>query len=218
MVQNLVLLRHGEAEINASRAKAGKMKPQPLAFSKIKNPKSPLTALGRKQAEKTGAALKKRFGSFDIAFVSPYLRAKQTAGIISKRVCCNKIIIDGRIRERSKGKLEQLTHRGVREKFPKEAERRLRQGSYHYRPPDGENFPDVKARIREFMNEAITIDDKNILIITHGVGIASIMDFFEHFPIKKLMRINDHVRLCSVTCYSCEKNGLRRRFYDKIYY
>ncbi len=217
--KNLILVRHAEAEINVSRAKAQRLRPQPLKFSKIKNEKSPLTGKGKKHAKATGIALRKKFKSFDVIFVSPYFRAKQTADIVKKVVSCKKVITDKRLGERSKGILELYTHYGVRTKFPKEYRRRMTKGPYYYRPPKGENFEDVQVRINRVVNDLLKLSNKNVLVVTHGVGIACIMDFFEHFPINRLMKINDHVRLCSVTCYSLSKNGVfKRRFYDKIYY
>lgn len=216
-ITNLVLVRHGEAQINVDKHRADIARPQPLRYSNISNEKSPLTEAGKRQTIATARALKKKFGKFDLVLVSPYLRTRQTATLIGKYVPCSKTIIDNRLKERSKGRLELLTHSGVRAEFPEEYRRILKTGTYRYRPPEGENFPDVQKRIDSFMRDARF--KGNVLVITHGASIASIMDFFEHFSIKGLMQINDHVRLCSVTCYSKNRQAIfKRRFYNRLYY
>ena len=214
-IKNLVLLRHGEAQINAGRRKADSSRPQPLRYSAT-NERSPLTKTGKKQAVAVAKALKKEFGKFDIIFVSPYLRTRQTAALIKKYVPYPKMIVDDKIRERSMGRLELLTHKGVRIKFPGEYRRILREGTYHYRPPNGESFSDVQERIFSFMDDSRL--KGNVLIITHGADIACLMEYQEHFPPARLIQINNGINICSATCYSRGRKGLKRRFYNKIYY
>jgi len=216
-ITNFVLLRHGEAQMGVDKHRAEMAKPRPLRCSNVRNDKSPLTETGKRQTITVAKALKKKFGKFDVVFVSPYLRTRQTAALIKRYIPCSKIIVDKRIRERSKGKLELLTRYGVRVRFPGEYKRMLKDGTYRYRPPGGENFSDVKNRIDNFMRDARL--NRNVLVITHGADIACIMDYLEYFSIAKLLQVNFDVRLSSVTCYSRgKKGGLKRRFYNKIYY
>ncbi|MCS7109307.1 MAG: histidine phosphatase family protein [Candidatus Micrarchaeota archaeon] len=78
-----------------------------------------LTTEGRKQAYVTGKNLKK-FGKFDVMFVSPCIRCRQTAEELIKGMNYKpKLVIEERIRERERGAIKILAKKGIRPFIPK---------------------------------------------------------------------------------------------------
>ncbi|RUO80509.1 phosphohistidine phosphatase SixA [Idiomarina tyrosinivorans] len=66
----LFIMRHGEAE--------------PDSVDGYDNTRR-LTALGEREVRESGAWFAEHFGAVDCAFVSPYLRAQQTADVVSEQ-------------------------------------------------------------------------------------------------------------------------------------
>ncbi len=82
--QNLVLVRHGESEQNKERTNIdkGKAKDFSETMKDTRNADIKLTKSGIEQALLTGGYLKKNYKKFDVAFVSPFMRAEETASNI----------------------------------------------------------------------------------------------------------------------------------------
>ncbi len=144
------ICRHGEAENNT----AG------IMSSLSENPHH-LTVTGRKQAQESAKWLSDK--KVDLIFVSPFLRTKETAEIISKalHIDRSKIIVDDRIHEINVGDWngksfdEFVKHFKVANRF---AERAI----------GGENYSDVKKRVGAFIYDIENkYQGKNILIVSH---------------------------------------------------
>ena len=56
--------------------------------------------------------------------------------------------LDERLREREFGVLDRLTKVGIEERFPEQAAARAFLGKFFHRPPGGESWADVAARVR----------------------------------------------------------------------
>ena len=145
-VNEIVLIRHGESEGNTAREEAEAAEAEVIDV-KQRDADVPLSALGRQQA----LALRTELGtSWDRAWTSPYVRARQTAELACPGL---HFRVDERLRDRELGILDRLTSRGVRARYPQEAERRRWLGKFYYRPPGGESWADLVLRLRSWWNE-----------------------------------------------------------------
>ncbi|MCL2850902.1 MAG: histidine phosphatase family protein [Firmicutes bacterium] len=133
-----------------------------------------LTTLGVKQALELGQ--KMRDVKIDLVFVSPQIRARQTAEIaLSSRAHENRppVITDSRIVEWYSGEYEGFAwHPEFDRDFYGKRE------LYNYKTV--ETFGSVEARIKNFFDELrAKHNGKNILVIAHG-GIAKVVHAYFH--------------------------------------
>jgi broad specificity phosphatase PhoE len=147
---HLVIVRHGESERNVLK-EAAKLSCQTESFSDgIRDMDTVLTEEGGRQALRTGKFLASRY-EFDAAFSSPYRRAVETTDRILRAYEVRPPVIqEERLRELEFGVLDGLTWDAVKSRHPDEYNRRKREGKYWYRPPGGENRPDVALRGPQF--------------------------------------------------------------------
>ena len=142
----------------------------------------PLNEEGRAMARE--AALKYKDIPFDICFVSPLQRARETAEILLKGRDI-PMIVDDRLREMSFGIGEGTDH--VFEK-PDCPLYNLFKDPEHYVPPEGaESFEELYARTGEFLEEKVQplLDQgKTVLIIGHGAMNTSIVNRYRGIPLK----------------------------------
>src|SRR5436309_8824745 len=122
----LLLIRHGESEGNTARERAEQAQADVIDIDR-RDADVPLSALGERQAAAAGEAL--RGVHFDAIWSSPYVRARETARLVREDP---RPRIDKRLRDRELGILDRLTSRGVRARYPEEAERRRWLGKMYY--------------------------------------------------------------------------------------
>lgn len=173
----LIIARHGQSVADIEGRMEGR-----ADFS--------LTNLGKEQGEKLAYWLKEKI-SFDYIIASPLKRTIETAEIIS-RICSKEVINDERIMEWNNGLLAGLHKSEANEKYP------LPKGGkkYFQRLYEGESAIDFRARTEEFLAELIDkyagdMEDRRILIITHGGTINMIIQSFLNMPIK------NNIGICS---------------------
>lgn len=192
--EKLVLVRHAESEGNLKT-------PDERAEWGIASHAYPLTDRGRKQAEATGHYLKNRFGDFDAYYVSYYERSKETMKIMYPEA---KIYEDPRLAEAQRGIWHTMTKAQIKERFPEELARKEREGLYHYRPPGGENWPDVELRIHSFLGTlSRDYEDQKALIVVHGHWLILFQRLIHHFSIEEALE-RYHGRIAenaSITVY-----------------
>jgi broad specificity phosphatase PhoE len=173
-VTSLLLVRHGESAANVAatlaEAAGAEIVDMPLRDADV-----PLTGIGTDQAEAVRRWLEARPADDypDSVWVSPYLRAIETAGIaLAGRPDAAAPVRDERLRDRELGVLDLLTTLGVEQRLPIEAARRRRLGKYYYRPPGGESWADVALRIRSFLIE-LDADHRGptALVVSHDAVI-----------------------------------------------
>ena len=143
----LILVRHGQTEMNA----------QSLYFGKL-NP--PLNDLGISQAYQAKEKLLDI--DYDIIYSSPLERAKQTAEI------CNyldkEIIFDSNLEEINFGIFEGLTFKQISEKYPNEV-KKMEEDWKSFNYVTGESPKEMFQRAISFLK---TLDyTKTNLIVTH---------------------------------------------------
>lgn len=148
----LYLVRHGESTLNGKDIYQGQYD-------------SDLSQLGFKQAEAISERLKEY--KFDVIYSSDLQRAKKTAESIAKYHKKIKLIIDKKLRERSHGELDGkpkddfYTSKDIH--------------NIYVKPPMGEDFLDIKIRVEEFLKEILESKYENVLIVSHGGTMKSIL-------------------------------------------
>ena len=154
----LILVRHGQTEMNAQKLYFGKLDP-------------PLNDLGISQAYQAKEKLLDI--DYDIIYSSPLERAKQTAEI------CNyldkDISYNSKLEEINFGIFEGLTFKEISEKFPDEV-KKMEENWKDYNYITGESPKEMFQRVISFLE---TLDySKNNLIIAHWGIINCIISYF----------------------------------------
>ena len=154
----LILVRHGQTEMNAQKLYFGKLDP-------------PLNDLGISQAYQTKEKLLDI--DYDIIYSSPLERAKQTAKI------CNYLDKDinynSKLEEINFGIFEGLTFKEISEKFPDEV-KKMEENWKDYNYITGESPKEMFQRAISFLE---TLDySKNNLIVAHWGIINCIISYF----------------------------------------
>ncbi len=187
--QYLVLSRHGQSEANLHLSASS----DGLFYSNSgSDPLVPLTDLGSQQGLAVAALLTSKFPAetkIGLAFHNEFERVRQFAdrvidnlGYQVRRSC------DPRLNKRSYGRFWNLTYKGVQELHPEEWVHFLRDGNMLYRAPDGgENYPDVFARVDDFIQQQINPSTENILVITSSVVVLSFIRNIEHLSDEELL-------------------------------
>lgn len=161
--RTLYFVRHGETEWNRIRRMQGQWN-------------SDLNDLGRQQADMNGQLL----AGFDlqVLYCSPLDRTRQTGEIITRHVPL-PLIFDDRLMEWNTGDWSGHMYADLPEKWPTEWEA-WRSDPFAFRPPGGENYPDMFVRARLFLQDLLATPDQRIGIISHGmigkVMVASLAD------------------------------------------
>jgi isoleucyl-tRNA synthetase len=152
------VLRHGEAEHNLSHT-----------TSDTDDVPSHLTQKGKEHITQVAQKLKDK--KIDLVFVSPLIRAQETADIIQKE--CGfahaQIITDERIKE---------VQTGVNGKSNDEYKNLFKnfEDRYEQKHPQGESLLDIKKRVGDFIYDIDSkYSGKNILIISHEYPIWMLM-------------------------------------------
>jgi len=148
-----IFMRHGEADNNVNRILVGR------------HIESHLTEIGRQQVRDTANYLKEIL--VDKVFVSPVIRARETAEIV-----CDVINMDYEIDERlyeiELGKLVGMNYEDIIEKHGN-LFLKFYSGDEQMLDDYGvESFTSVKMRIKHLLDEAIErYPNKNIVFVTH---------------------------------------------------
>lgn len=167
----IYLVRHGETEWNFTHRMQG--------VTDI-----PLNDTGLTQAEKIGNKLKNVH--FDILYVSPLTRARQTAQAIHKHHPNLTLEIRPDLVERSYGELEGLTYEALDALHPA-----MEWGKswvhVDYRPPGGESLRDIHTRVDAFITHVLSQKSGNhIAVVAHGVTLRIFVGAFLGIPIEQL--------------------------------
>ena len=148
-----IFMRHGEADNNVNRILVGR------------HIESHLTEIGRQQVRDTANYLKEIL--VDKVFVSPVIRARETAEIVCD-VNNLDYEIDERLYEIELGKLVGMNYEDIIEKHGN-LFLKFYSGDEQMLDDYGvESFTSVKMRIKHLLDEAIErYPDKNIIFVTH---------------------------------------------------
>ena len=205
--ERLWLVRHGQSQGNVARDAAT------AAGHSVIQLDVPLSELGLRQAEAAGRwfADLPRDERPQVILSSPYLRARQTATAICDADALAgekaKTIIDERLREREFGVFDGLTTRGIREKYPEEAEHRAKMGKFYHRPPGGESWADVILRLRSALNTInLLYADRRIVIVCHQVVVLCMRYILEELDEAQILSIDKQAEVlnCGICAYDFE--------------
>ncbi|WP_398313742.1 histidine phosphatase family protein [Zoogloea sp.] len=153
MTTRICLVRHGETAWNAERRLQGHID-------------IPLNDIGLAQARATAASLTNQ--SFEAAYASDLLRARQTADAIATR-CTLQPAIDARLRERHYGVFQALTYDEARARFPEDYQHFESRDPEFVFPGGGESLRQFAARIHEALHDIATRHQGGtVLVVTHG--------------------------------------------------
>lgn len=153
----LYIMRHGETDDNTRRVLQGQ-----------KN--NPLNENGRQQAEKAKAELENIY--FDRIYVSPLIRAVETAELVTGRDR-TEFYIEERIKEISFGVLEGT----VRDDMKPPYDNFFRNPAAYVAPEGGESLEKLSARVWDFLQEIKgQFPKQNILLVSHGAAIHSMVN------------------------------------------
>jgi 2,3-bisphosphoglycerate-dependent phosphoglycerate mutase len=209
--KSLWLIRHGESTANIVRRKAEAEKLPTIDFPE-REPDVPLSDLGVRQSIALGEWLKLQEEKPTIVYVSPYLRASQTAKLIVENAKIEnvKTFYDERLRERELGIFDRLTKLGAMEKYAEECAKREELGKFYHRPIGGESWCDVALRVRSFWRDLREMHaDEKVLIVTHEVVIRLFRYVLENLTEAEILAIDRacDVENCAVTSYHFDADG-----------
>ncbi len=154
-ITEIIFVRHGEAENNV------------LGISSSDHEKYPLTELGRSQANSTAEKIGDKH--IDIVFVSPIIRARQTAKPYLEKYK-HDIIIDERLSEITSGTWEGKTQHDPEIKAARDAYKNLETEERFItkRGDTGEAWADLEVRVKDFLNDVLVkYKGKTILCFSH---------------------------------------------------
>ena len=225
-----MIVRHGESVRN--KAKKGLTyfadEDARAALDGIPDHHIVLTPEGLEQARKTGAHLRRRFGTFDYAYTSGYERTKQTLeGILEAYTPKERGQIKMRtnpfIRERDPGYTYDMTTAEAEAAFPYLKKHWATFGGYFTAPPGGESLAKVSERVYLFLN--MLFRDRagqNVLLVTHGGTIRCLRAILEHWDYKQATAWpkGEEPKNCGVTVYEYDAKleRLLLKEYNTIYH
>ncbi|MBR5046634.1 MAG: histidine phosphatase family protein [Eubacterium sp.] len=208
----IYIIRHGETRLNEEGKLQGWVD-------------EPLNDKGRELAQVTAEALKEI--PFDLLYTSPLSRAKETGLIVTEASARYHgreipVIEDRRLMEYRWGSWD--CHGCLPDNYsvPTSMENynRFFADSFRFQPAeDGETFQDVIKRTGEFFQELIhdpELQDKTILISTHGVATRSLLNPYYEDPMNFW-----HGQVppnCSVNKLEVKDGEVRILEEDQIYY
>jgi 2,3-bisphosphoglycerate-dependent phosphoglycerate mutase len=218
-LQWLAVVRHGQStgNVTAEEAEVGGLD---VIDIPERDADVPLSDTGREQAEAVGRWLADRAEAErpDIAIISPYLRARQTAELALAGTGIPGIV-DERMRDRELGILDLLTGRGVAARLPDEARRRQRLGKFYYRPPGGESWADVLLRLRAVLRELQ--EDRpggRVLLFAHEATVLLARYLAERLSEAELMAVAHATTIanCSVSSWHRLDGELRPQLFNSV--
>lgn len=168
----LYITRHGETEWNIEKRMQGRMD-------------SKLTSRGEADARLLAERLHDI--EFTALYTSPSGRAAETATII-KGSRTIQVIEDERLMEIQLGCWQGMTEDQIQELYREDYDH-YRNSPALYKRVDGECFQDVKMRLVSFLTDLQASHDAgNLLIVSHGVVIKTMMLIFKNARIEKVWK------------------------------
>lgn len=172
MPNDLILVRHGESEANVAHRKErhGHGKTIPPEFYDLHDWEYRLSKKGVIQAQKAGAWLTEHvaeISDFDLRYVSPFMRARETAVNLGGTGC--QWLVDGRLKERDWG-IYGATPLEERKALFARTDALRERSSWYTRLDGGESLADnVMMRVRDWFDTLHRDgDSKRVLAVAHG--------------------------------------------------
>ncbi len=204
--KNLVVVRHGQSERNAAVKAAHEENPALLAdIINFPSALAGLTGLGRSQAIATGEWLRVQPFAFSHWYVSSFVRAKETAGLLDLPGA--KWFVENRIRERATGVMEDMTPKERSEYLDGIKNRGHILDPYNFTPDGGESFADVEERMRGFFDTLHRVGpETDVCVVNHGHSMRAIDAIIHHMTPEDFSTIhherNGKIKNCTVVHYT----------------
>ncbi|MBI2596340.1 histidine phosphatase family protein [Candidatus Daviesbacteria bacterium] len=175
---------------------------------KVSDHNTPLAPGAGWQAEEMAKKLSTLIKLPDIIFVSPYRRTKDTFEHMKRGwpdLAKVEIKEEERMREREHGLCLLYNDRKIFYVFhPEQKLLEKLMGGYWYRFPQGENIPDVRARVSRF-NDMLVREfvKRNVLVVTHHETILAYRATMERMSANEYIDLDkkDKPINCGVTIY-----------------
>jgi broad specificity phosphatase PhoE len=217
-----LIVRHGESLGNVARRAAEQDGVLDIDVG-VRDMDVPLSEAGERQADAVGlwlGALGRRAPTTVLS--SPYVRAEQTTARALRAAGLDlPVTLDERLREREFGVLDRLTHLGVAQRHPEQAELRARVGKFYHRPPGGESWCDVVLRIRSVLDTVSREHGgEHVLVVAHQVVVFAFRYVLEQLREGELLAIaRDHPLVnAGITSYVADRRsgGMRLERFDEV--
>lgn len=218
LVADLTIVRHGQSLANVAFP-AADAQGRTDAGVPGRDADVPLTDLGRRQAATLGPWLAAHRP--DVVITSPYRRTRDTWRLAADAaaVALPTPQVDDRLRDRVMGRLEMLTQAAIRQRFPEEIARRTAAGEFGYRPPGGESFGDVAARLTAFLDDLnARHHGRRVFVVAHDAVVLMLRAVIEGLTFDQVAGIvaDGPVRNASITRFVNSDGGLRLVDYNVV--
>lgn len=232
----LMIARHGYSFANERKDKAKLAGREPSWTEIERDQDTELTPLGHQQAFDLGVMIGRSVYEHEgnrepndlpeVIITSPYTRAKQTTYDFVRGVqsvvpdYSPRIVVEERVREIEFGIMDGIDRATFRKLFPSEADRRERDGKYYYRPPGGENRPDVRLRVHSVL-DTLNRDyvGMKVLVVCHSVVVLAFRSLIERWEENEYLQVDkeDDVKNCGLTVYDrADRRKLSLRYYNHV--
>jgi broad specificity phosphatase PhoE len=205
--QTLTLIRHAQSAGNVANdaALAAGLPELDLA---LRDMDVPLSELGEAQAEHLGEWFR-HASPPTVVLSSPYRRAVDTVAIaLGTAGLSTRVRLDERLREREFGILDRLTKVGIEARHPEQAAARAFLGKFFHRPPGGESWADVAARVRDVVTTLrMDHEDGHVVVVTHQAVITLFRYVLEELTEEELLAIDraEQIANTAVTTYRFDR-------------
>jgi 2,3-bisphosphoglycerate-dependent phosphoglycerate mutase len=207
-VGTLWLVRHGQSAGNVANDLAHANGTHQLELAE-RDMDVPLSPLGRRQADALGAWLHSLPSVPDAIWTSPYRRAADTATIALEAAGMDvPIVRDERLREREFGILDRLTREGIKARHPEQAAARAFLGKFFHRPPGGESWVDVAARVRSVLTD-LRLDHagQRIVVVAHQAVILLVRYVLEGLSEAAILDIDRQHEIANTAVTTYDGDG-----------
>lgn len=224
MPVSLALVRHGQSESNLAKDmfEQNKTLSAEEALMAVHTSERRLTDLGKQQAQAAGAWLRENWFDPDCEsdyrfYVSPYVRAMETAGHIGIGSDWKP---DSRLMERNWGDFDQKPYAERALLFEQELKYR-KEHAFFWRPTNGETLQDVFLRLRDMLATLHReCHSKKVLMVSHGETMWVWRDVLERWMPQQLREAmlahseQTRIRNCRIIEYTreTESGELAARF------
>jgi broad specificity phosphatase PhoE len=204
----LDLIRHGQSAGNVANdaARAAGLEALDLA---TRDMDVALSSLGEAQAQALGSWFGGR--TPDLIVSSPYRRAVDTARVaLASAGRADLVRMDERLREREFGILDRLTRAGIEARHPEQAAARTFLGKMYHRPPGGESWVDVAARVRDLYRD-LRLDHAgdHVVVVAHQAVILVFRYVLEDLTEAQVLAISAETDVANtaITSYAGDGHG-----------
>lgn len=154
----IILVRHGETELNVRGIYFGHMDP-------------PLNEKGKDQAQKAMEILKDV--DYDKIYTSDLNRAFETANIVNHKNI--ELVSTESLREINFGIFEGYSYKELQEKYPEELRASEDWRNYNY--ITGESVTEMQNRAIKFIDDVVNLDETTVLV-SHWGPINTILSYY----------------------------------------